>query len=298
MEKEADDFTKQLAEVLLRPDGTKFGAAAPAAIGGKILGLYFSASWCPPCHAFTPILAAWYKTLKGKRDDVEIVFVSSDKSLEEFQAYRSQMPWLSIDYVARDLKGALGQAFNVTGIPTLVFLDKDGSVITLEGRKKVMSDPDGFPWTKAGPAAVPGQVGLYENVASTLDGRKSSALNVDGKADLAALLSEGGSVLSSDGDDQLILNLQFNAPIKLHRLERRVFHKSFPHCILLCSFRITAKVSNLVVIFFPFFSLFRTPPLRPSACCFSSIAVWALKTQICLRHRPSRSTPTTPTPCQ
>ena len=100
-----------------------------------------------------------------------------------------------------------------------MFLDKDGSVITLEGRKKVMSDPDGFPWAKAGPAAVPGQVGLYENVGSTLDGRKSSALNVDGKADLSALLSEGGSVLSSDGDDQLILNLQFNSPIKLHRLK-------------------------------------------------------------------------------
>ena len=44
MEKKLD-FAKELETVLLRPDGTPLGAAAPAAIGGKYLGLYFSASW-------------------------------------------------------------------------------------------------------------------------------------------------------------------------------------------------------------------------------------------------------------
>jgi thiol-disulfide isomerase/thioredoxin len=104
MEADGEKFAKTLEDVLLRNDGTKLGAAAPAAIGGKILGLYFSASWCPPCHAFTPILAEWYTNLKKTRNDFEIVFVSSDKSEQEFQSYSAKMPWLSLDYSARDLK--------------------------------------------------------------------------------------------------------------------------------------------------------------------------------------------------
>jgi thiol-disulfide isomerase/thioredoxin len=127
METPAMDFGKEMEAVLLAPDGSPLGAAAPAAIGGKILGLYFSAHWCPPCKAFTPKLADFYRNLKsGGRDDFEIIFVSSDKSAAEFAAYARTMPWLAIDFERRDLQAALGQAFNVQGIPTLVWLNKDG----------------------------------------------------------------------------------------------------------------------------------------------------------------------------
>ena len=39
-------------------------------------------------------------------------------------------------------------AFQVRGIPTLVILDADGSVITTDGREAVTEDPTGaaFPW--------------------------------------------------------------------------------------------------------------------------------------------------------
>merc|ERR1711935_749048 len=45
----------------------------------KHLMLYFSAHWCPPCKAFTPILSKAYTDLKSKRDDFELVFISSDQ---------------------------------------------------------------------------------------------------------------------------------------------------------------------------------------------------------------------------
>ena len=28
----------------------------------KLVGVYFSAHWCPPCRGFTPVLANHYKT--------------------------------------------------------------------------------------------------------------------------------------------------------------------------------------------------------------------------------------------
>ncbi len=80
MEADNSDFAKRLAEVLCRGDGSKLGEQAPAAIGGKHLLLYFSASWCPPCKMFTPLLAEWYtKKKKEGKVDFEIIFVSSDK---------------------------------------------------------------------------------------------------------------------------------------------------------------------------------------------------------------------------
>ncbi len=196
---------------------SQLGADAPAAIGGKILGLYFSASWCGPCHQFSPLLAAWYRRLKEQRNDFEIIFVSSDRSEVEFKAYAAEMPWLSLDYANRDLKGTLGQAFSVTGIPTLVWVDKDGSVITLDGRKKVVQEPDKFPWTADQPKAVSGVVGAYESLASAIDPKRSAVLNADSHSGaLSSITGDSDGRIRSDADEQLIVNVAFNSAVKLH----------------------------------------------------------------------------------
>ncbi|XP_072046973.1 nucleoredoxin-like [Amphiura filiformis] len=62
-----------------------------------VLGLYFAAHWSPPCRGFTPILKEWYLNFKqsDNRDKLEIVFVSSDRSDEEFEMFYHEMPWLA-----------------------------------------------------------------------------------------------------------------------------------------------------------------------------------------------------------
>lgn len=71
---------------------------------GKFLGLYFSAHWCPPCRSFTPKLVAFYKELKSKRSDFDIIFISSDRDEASFNDYFKDMPWLALKYDQRDAK--------------------------------------------------------------------------------------------------------------------------------------------------------------------------------------------------
>lgn len=73
---------------------------------GYVIGLYFSAHWCPPCRAFTPKLADWYNKLKGGEigEKFEIVFLSSDRDEKSFNEYFAEMPWHAVSYSNRDIK--------------------------------------------------------------------------------------------------------------------------------------------------------------------------------------------------
>jgi len=129
---------------------------------GKVFAFYFSAHWCPPCRGFTPKLAEWYKNgLKDK--GLEIVFVSSDKTEEQFEEYFSEQPWLALDYKDRKLNKYLNDLFGVGGIPTVVIIDAGGSIISKDGRSSISADPTGenFPWypppafnLKGGPGTI------------------------------------------------------------------------------------------------------------------------------------------------
>ncbi|KAJ0403171.1 hypothetical protein P43SY_005165 [Pythium insidiosum] len=102
--------------------------------GKKVVGIYFSAHWCPPCRAFTPFLGATYDDLKEEHEDAEIIFVSSDQDEASFSEYYGSMPFLALPFDAREIKNALSQKYGVRGIPTLLFLNEKGELITEDGR--------------------------------------------------------------------------------------------------------------------------------------------------------------------
>lgn len=70
----------------------------------KVLGLFFSAHWCPPCRVFTPNLTDWYTRLRGgvAKDKLEIVYISLDKDEKTFDEYYDTMPWLALPYKYRE----------------------------------------------------------------------------------------------------------------------------------------------------------------------------------------------------
>ena len=70
---------------------------------------------CPPCRAFTPQLAATYKTLKAAGQQFEVVFVSCDRSPGEFGEYVKSQPWLAVPFESSGLRAALQRKFAVAG---------------------------------------------------------------------------------------------------------------------------------------------------------------------------------------
>ncbi|CAK4086521.1 unnamed protein product [Aphanomyces euteiches] len=137
-------WTELLGNELLTKQGVK--PTEELLAGKKYVGIYFSAHWCPPCRAFTPILSESYDAfIEDDHEDFAIVFVSSDKDEEQFNGYYSQMPFYSLPYKYRELKEELAkQKYEVKTIPCLVFLNSAGEIVTKEGRNLV-ADARGAP---------------------------------------------------------------------------------------------------------------------------------------------------------
>jgi len=114
----------------------------PATLKGKTVALYFSAHWCPPCRAFTPSLVTFRDDNADK--DFEIVFVSLDNSEEEKKTYidEMKMKWLTVPGAGSKEAQSLAGKFQIRGIPALVVLRPDGTVVTENGREDVMVAPD------------------------------------------------------------------------------------------------------------------------------------------------------------
>jgi nucleoredoxin len=127
--------------------------------GDKYVGIYFSAHWCGPCRQFTPKLKAAYESLRARGIDFEVIFVSSDRSEEEFTNYQSEsMPdWLAVPFSDAERRAALAEHFKVTGIPRFAMLDGDLNVVNPDARAIAARDDETFSALPLAPAAGGGR---------------------------------------------------------------------------------------------------------------------------------------------
>lgn len=124
-------FPKQLIDAKGKTVDTK------TALEGKIVAVYFSASWCGPCRGFTPQLVQFHKRVA--RRGLEVVFVSSDRNENDMMNYmkKDSMPWLAVPF--KDPAVAkLKRMGKVRGIPQLMILDPSGKIISQNGRWDVV----------------------------------------------------------------------------------------------------------------------------------------------------------------
>ena len=77
-------LTETFPKQLITASGKKVDTET--ALKGKTVAVYFSASWCGPCRSFTPELVKFHKKA-AKKEKLEIVFVSSDKTSKAMMDY-------------------------------------------------------------------------------------------------------------------------------------------------------------------------------------------------------------------
>jgi thiol-disulfide isomerase/thioredoxin len=91
---------------------------------------YYSASWCGPCHKFTPSLVGFYNKHKPDNHDFELVLITSDSDEKAMEKYASEfnMPWpqLKLSKVEKFKKEFKHPG---TGIPNLVLTDLQGNLL-------------------------------------------------------------------------------------------------------------------------------------------------------------------------
>jgi peroxiredoxin len=108
---------------------------------GKVVLVDFWATWCQPCIAELPNLKKAYA--RFHKDGLEVVGISLDKDKDKLADFvkAQEMPWPQIifeDASQREWQNPLVRTYNVTGIPMMFLLDREGRIAPVEPRGEVM----------------------------------------------------------------------------------------------------------------------------------------------------------------
>lgn len=98
---------------------------------GRPVILNFWASWCVPCRREMPALEA---TAANYADEGLLLLGMNQTYIDDLAAARAFVEELALSFPnTRDDSGAVGSnAYQIVGIPTTVFIDRDGEVVHIQ----------------------------------------------------------------------------------------------------------------------------------------------------------------------
>ncbi len=123
-------FDAALDGNLLKVDGKSLKSFKDFEKPTRYYLFYYTASWCGPCHRFTPSLVTFYNKHKPANREFEVILVTSDSDEKAMEGYavQAKMPWPQLK-LSKASKFKKEFKHPGTGIPNLVLTDLQGKLL-------------------------------------------------------------------------------------------------------------------------------------------------------------------------
>lgn len=101
----------------------------------RLIALYFSASWSPPCKQLTPILQEGYEAIRAAHGKLsfEVILVPRDRVEQDWNKYFNKMPWVSIPFGHKSIL-ELKEQLEVREVPRLIVVTNRGALVSANAR--------------------------------------------------------------------------------------------------------------------------------------------------------------------
>jgi nucleoredoxin len=108
------------------------------ALKSYFIGLFFTASWCPPCESFANELKEVYQEANSKEKIFEVIQISNEKSEKDLENHirTDKRNWFYVpnnDHLMWDLI----DEYEVKFLPVLIIINKERVVLSKTGRLDV-----------------------------------------------------------------------------------------------------------------------------------------------------------------
>ncbi len=111
---------------------------------GNPVVMFFGTTWCPACRSEMPYYKALYE--KYARHGLKFLYIDINESTKRVARFAKEnsFPYL----VLLDSDGSVANNYNITGVPTLILVNKQGNIIGVSHRTSDLPINELFPSKK------------------------------------------------------------------------------------------------------------------------------------------------------